>query len=209
MKVGTDGVLLGAWCHVDGCHRVLDVGTGSGLIALMVAQRSADAGIVGVEIDADAAVEARENVAASPWSDRIEIVEGDFNQIRGNLGKFDLIVSNPPYFMTDIVSPDKSRATARHGHGLDYSDLINAAVEMLTETGSLALVSPANREDDIVMSTAFSGLHINRLTKVFTKLRAMQPTRLLWQISRGGSQSIDSLYVGSEEYRRLTAEFYL
>ena len=211
MKVGTDGVLLGAWCNVDGCRSVLDVGTGSGLIALMIAQRNAEATVTGVEIDADAATEARENVAASPWHDRINIVEGDFKELVHNdsLGKYDLIVSNPPFFATDIMSPDKSRAMARHSNSLDYSDLIKASLTLLNDGGSLAFVSPTNREDDILMSATLAGMCVNNITKVFTKQRAVHPTRLLWQLSLNGSQVIDSLRVGSGKYIELTSEFYL
>ena len=97
MKVGTDGVLLGAWCPVAEARRVLDVGTGCGVIALMVAQRNRQALIEGIDIDQDSIAEARLNFANSPWNNRLTAIEGDFNDMDGD-ARYDLIVSNPPYF---------------------------------------------------------------------------------------------------------------
>ena len=107
MKVGTDGVLLGAWCGVEGCRTVLDVGTGSGLIALMIAQRCPEAHVTALDIVPEAVAEAAENAAASPWGDRITVMEADFNRAVADrlLPRYDLIVSNPPYFPTAINSP--------------------------------------------------------------------------------------------------------
>ncbi|PTT52789.1 tRNA1(Val) (adenine(37)-N6)-methyltransferase, partial [Aeromonas sp. HMWF014] len=113
MKVGTDGILLGAWAPVANASRVLDIGTGSGLIALMLAQRSrSDCLIDGVELDRDAATQARANVAASPWTSRVNIVENAIQDYRAP--PYDLIVSNPPYFVAGQSFSDPARALARH-----------------------------------------------------------------------------------------------
>ena len=103
MKVGTDGVLLGAWCDVAGARRVLDVGTGCGLIALMVAQRNKGAAVTAIDIDDEAVGEARINIARSPWSDRVEALCVDFNDFAAQ-EPYDLIVSNPPFFTEDVMA---------------------------------------------------------------------------------------------------------
>lgn len=212
MKVGTDGVLLGAVCPVNGYVNALDVGTGTGLIALMLAQRNQALSITAVEIDADAASEARMNVAASPWHDRITVVEGDFNKMLsdGLAGRYDIVVSNPPYFATTLKSPDSSRAMARHETGLSYDTLVNSASALLTPQGVMVFISPADREDDITMSIALRGLHVTRLISVYTKIGAKAPSRLIWFIStRPGTMCREAVYIGSPEYRELTSDFYL
>ncbi len=212
MKVGTDGVLLGAVCPVDGYVNALDVGTGTGLIALMLAQRSRSLHIAAVEIDPDAASEARMNVAASPWHDRITVVEGDFCTMlsEGFAERYDIVVSNPPYFATTLKSPDVSRAMARHETGLSYDTLVASASDLLTPHGVLVFISPADREDDITMSVALRGLHISRLISVYTKSGAKAPSRLIWIISmHSGVMCREAVYIGSPEYCELTSDFYL
>ena len=124
MKVGTDGVLLGAWVDLTNKKKCLDVGTGTGLIALMMAQRTAEAHITAVEVDEEAVVQARRNVLNSPWKDRVEMVHCNFLSFQPNQ-KFDSIVSNPPYFTNNLISPDKQRTLARHNNHMTYSELIN------------------------------------------------------------------------------------
>ena len=110
MKVGTDGVLLGAWASVGDAKNILDVGTGTGLIALMLAQRNQNAEISAIDIDRNAVEQAAENAEQSPWSGRISIFESDYNHFRVGVScLFDLIVSNPPYFEQSLKSPTKSR----------------------------------------------------------------------------------------------------
>ena len=122
MKVGTDGVLLGAWAEVrPGDRRMLDVGTGTGLIALMLAQRSA-ARITAVDVDAECATQAAENFAASPWADRLDAVAVAVQRY-DPVERFDLIVSNPPYYVDSLLSPDEGRNTARHAAGLPFGEL--------------------------------------------------------------------------------------
>jgi tRNA1Val (adenine37-N6)-methyltransferase len=221
MKVGTDGVLLGAWADVaaDACSepvRVLDVGTGSGLIALMLAQRFRSARIVGVDIVAEACREARANADASQWGDRVDIVCADFSEFASSAGAFDAVVSNPPFFKTDLKAPEQSRMLARHGAGLDYGVIIRAcAAGLLAPGGVLSMVSPADREGDITFDMEMAGLRLSRLVRVVTKSTATAPTRLLWEMRRKSPDAcaapakIDSLVVGSDGYRRLTGDFYL
>lgn len=209
MKVGTDGVLLGAWADTTGARRILDAGTGSGLIALMLAQRTPDASITAIDIVDDAVTEAAENIAASPWSDRITALHGDILTYRPN-SPYDIIVSNPPFFNTTLRSPDSARAIARHGDGLTFGSLIALAPSLLAPDGSLAFISPAEREDDIVCAAAMARMYITRLTRVYTRRRAISPARILWQLELKPAPLVTtSLRIGDDCYQTLTAPFYL
>ena len=138
MKVGTDGVLLGAWAN--GGSRILDIGTGTGLIALMMAQRFADATIDAVEIDAEAAAQARENVAATAYADRISIAETAI-QLYPTHHKYDAIVSNPPFFIDSLINPNAQRTTARHACALKYCELFAAVKALLDSDGEFSAIS--------------------------------------------------------------------
>ncbi len=176
MKVGTDGVLLGAWASLNrqACsaspeaRRILDVGTGTGLIALQLAQRYESALVAAIEIDADAALQARENAARSPWAERITVSCCDFKTYSPDV-KFDLIVSNPPYFVDALKCPDFRRNTARHTDSLNYDLLFRHSASLLWERGELALVIPTEAES-IVMDAAWQHhFHPVRRCRVFTK----------------------------------------
>ncbi len=136
MKVGTDGILLGAWAPVTNARRILDIGSGSGLIALMLAQRSpADCRIDAVELDSNAARQARENAAASPWHERVTVIESAIQTYQA--APYDLIVSNPPYFVAGQSFRDPARALARHTGGLDSRDLLAACDRLLAPAARL------------------------------------------------------------------------
>lgn len=212
MKVGTDGVLLGAWCHVAGCRRVLDIGAGTGLISLMIAQREPDAFIDAVEIERDAAAEARDNFDSSPWSDRLRVIEADFNRWTAGIdAPYDLIVSNPPYFNSELKAPDASRALARHGEGLTYDSIVKAAASgLLSPEGRLCMISPVEREGDIMFSAAMARMSLARLTRVVTRPSTGRVTRLLWELSLGDAVTVeDVVTVGSPDYNDLVSAFYL
>ena len=192
MKVGTDGVLLGCWSGYDAAAagsptiphryhyaRCLDIGTGSGLIALMLAQRFPDALIDAIDIDEAAVEQAAENFAASPWSDRLhaycaKLQEWQSHSVpslegRVREGFYSLIVSNPPYFQNSLKNPDKGRQTARHTDTLTYSELLRHSVRLLTENGILALVLPAEAEQEICSLAAQHSLYLTRITRVYSK----------------------------------------
>jgi tRNA1Val (adenine37-N6)-methyltransferase len=144
MKVGTDGVLLGAWVPLEGARRILDVGSGTGLIALMLAQRAPEADITAVEIDQDACLQSVENIQQSPWFKRLKVVNTDFRHFsQGDDGLFDLIVTNPPYFVGSQPSSGEARSIARHTTLLGYNELIEGVVRRLKPEGRLALILPA------------------------------------------------------------------
>lgn len=214
MKVGTDGVLLGAWCPVEGVRKAIDVGTGTGLIALMLAQRGVES-IRGVEIDNAAAEEAASNIRSSIWSDMIKIECADINSISLVPESFDLVISNPPFFSSALKSPDDARATARHESGLNYESLIALASKVLKPDGKLAVISPADREPDITFSCAMHKMWVARKTYVRTSPSRV-PKRILWIIARQNQPCLsDTLCIKddnnnySNDYIRLTSDFYL
>jgi tRNA1Val (adenine37-N6)-methyltransferase len=144
MKVGTDGVLLGAWAELDGTERrMLDIGTGTGVIALMAAQRAPQARIDAVEIDENAARQARQNAEASPWADRLQVYNASVqNFARDAAERYDLILSNPPFFVDSLKAPDAARSAARHTDTLSFDDLAAAADRLLTPAGRFAAIYP-------------------------------------------------------------------
>ncbi|MGL5302264.1 MAG: tRNA1(Val) (adenine(37)-N6)-methyltransferase [Aeromonas sp.] len=214
MKVGTDGILLGAWTPMVNPTRVLDIGCGSGLITLMLAQRSSSmCQIDGVELDKDAVLQARENVAASPWGSRVAIIECAIQDYQA--ASYDLIVSNPPYFLAGQSFNDPARALARHTGGLDSRALMAACHRLLAPAGQVALVIPVAMANDILSISAEYDLHGLSYTAVITKV-GKEANRVLLLLSRGSNRcergeivihSADGAY--SDRYTMLTAPFYL
>ncbi|CNE94747.1 putative O-methyltransferase [Yersinia rohdei] len=144
MKVGTDGVLLGAWVPVEKARKVLDIGCGSGLIALMIAQRTATEVVIdGVELEPEAAAQACSNAAQSPWAERVHIYEQDVHLFAENHShQYDLIVSNPPYFAPAVACRDEARDTARYTGSLTHDALLNSAEKLITAEGIFCVVLP-------------------------------------------------------------------
>ena len=140
-KVGTDGVLLGAWAGVENPKHILDVGSGSGLIALMLSQRFPNAQVTGIELDTPSAIQAKENADNSPFKGRVEIVKGDFLQFTF-AEKFDLIVSNPPFFKGNTSTGKTERDRARHEEHLPQAEFLQKAISILSKQGMLALILP-------------------------------------------------------------------
>lgn len=215
MKVGTDGVLLGAWAPVDNTKRILDVGTGTGLIALQLAQRNQQATITALEIDAAAAEQATENVQRSPWPDRVEVVCIDFRNYQSE-EKFDLIVSNPPYFIDALKCPDEQRRMARHTGGLNYDLLFRRSAHLLGEQGRVSIIIPAEAESAVIDAAWNHKLYPLHRTRVFTKPgKPCRRVLLTFSFQNEGCVE-DSLCIEMEkhneytpEYRALTRDFYL
>lgn len=230
MKVGTDGVLLGAWA--EGGQRILDIGSGTGLISLMMAQRFPEAQVWGIDIDPDACMQARENVAASPFADRVGIaccalqnlseeylVRGseelmEMKEGEGNL--FDAIVSNPPFFVNGLKNPDSKRAMARHSDSLPFSVLMKGVRRWLSDEGVFSAIVPADVLESFVSEAYCSGLSLVRQCGVKTVERK-QPKRYLVAFSkrRAGMMDkcteimTDSEGNRSEWYAKIMEEFYL
>lgn len=164
MKVGTDGVLLGAWARVEPQdERILDIGTGTGLIALMLAQRSA-ARITAVEIDPGSASQARENADASPWGERIEVVCSSVQAFDPGR-RFGLIVSNPPFYVDSLTCPDRGRSRARHAETLPFAELRDAVLRLLAPDGRFCLILPP-QEAARFIGVAAGRLFVSRCTEV-------------------------------------------
>lgn len=214
MKVGTDGVLLGSWVDVSSAGTILDVGTGSGLVALMMAQRNNNARITAVEIDHDAAIQARENVEHSLWKDTIDVVCTDYKNFTSDT-KFDLIVSNPPYFKDSLKPSDKQRTLARHTNELTYNELIEKSVVLLTSNGVLSLIVPSEIVQEIETIANRCGLYIVRRTDVHTTHLAEPKRTLLSLCFRKGNYLIEHLtieisrHVYTSEFIELTKQYYL
>ena len=217
MKVGTDGVLLGAWCGVEGVSRALDVGTGTGLIALMIAQRCG-AKIDAIEIDDDAFTQARENISASPWADRIIAHHSPFQKfVLTADAPYDLIVTNPPYFMNSLLPGSKGRTLARHSDSLPLDDLFPCAAGILSPKGRIALIIPYDSTRRAIETAGYSGLHLSRRRDV----RALPDRSFFRSLIEFSAESnhfteedpltieCDSEEKYTDDYLALTDEFYL
>lgn len=165
MKVGTDGLLLGASVDLRGARTALDIGTGSGLIALMMAQRNQHLHITGVEVDHEAAEQALENFERSPWGQRIELVKSALQDYLPN-ACFDLIVSNPPFFFEGVQSPDSRRHLARHSDHLPITALLDFAISYLNPQGSLWLILPALAAEKMKDETESRPLYVHHIISI-------------------------------------------
>ena len=209
MKVGTDGVLLGAWCPKG--TRILDVGTGSGLIARMLMQRCPEAEVEGIDIDEAAVEQACEN-GVRAFQARLQDWKLDIGHC------YDLIVSNPPYFQNSLKNPDKGREMARHTDTLSYAELIQHSARLLQEGGRLALILPAEAENEIREIAARYSLYCTRATRVYSK--ETKPVRrvllsFVMTTVRNDDMATDTLVLEDEKggrslpYQELCRDFYL
>lgn len=205
MKVGTDGVLLGAWCPKG--TRILDVGTGSGLIARMLMQRCPEAEVEGIDIDEAAVEQARENG-----------VKAYCSSLQNWQGSYDLIVSNPPYFQNSLKNPDKGREMARHTDSLSYEELAMHSARLLKEHGHLAIILPAEAEKEMREIAARYSLYCTRATRVYSK--ETKPVRrvllsFVMTTVRNDDMATDTLVLEDEKggrslpYQELCRDFYL
>lgn len=213
MKVGTDGVLLGAWTPVQHFLRILDVGTGTGLVALMLAQRS-QAAITALEIEPLAAMQATENIARSPWQGRIEVVVADFKHYRPE-ATFDVIVSNPPYFVDSMKCPDNSRSVARHNNDLTYTDLLQGVHALLSPHGAFTLVIPTDVAERVKAIAETFCLYPSHQLFIITKPGGISKRTLItFTFTRQECQQEELLteiarHQYSDAYTALTKEFYM
>ena len=222
MKVNTDGVLLGAVMTIlPADRRLLDVGTGTGTIALMAAQRlndlvTAEVKVDAIDIDKDSADEAAANFYDSPWASSLTAIHSSLDDFAHSAGEYDLIFSNPPYFEDSLEAPQERRNHARHTtSGLSYRELLDFSAARLTECGRFAIVLPLDQEHTLTRYARMSGLHLFRITRVRTVPRKA-PTRMIAEFSRHRCENPEdiTLTIQSEgkytqEYLTLMRDFYL
>lgn len=165
MKVGTDGVLLGAWAK--GGKHILDVGTGSGLIALFMSQRYGEACVTAIDIDKDACLQARGNADKSVFKSRINVVKTSLQDFETDV-KCDAVVCNPPFFKNSLKSDDRQRTIARHAETLPYHDLFRCVASLLDDNGEFSVVIPASCRSDFDMEALFAGMYPTRVCSVKT-----------------------------------------
>lgn len=215
MKVGTDGVLLGAWVSVEDEKNILDIGTGTGLLALMMAQRTL-ANIDAIEIDETAAKQAGENVLRSRWSDRVVIHHAALQDYFPAHSRYDLILSNPPYFSNINPITGNKRVLARQSYALTMNELISGVCRLMTPAGRFALIYPAESFNTVTNLTKKNGLFALRITRVLST-PGDKPIRILAEFSNSRNNPVqDTLIIEekgrhqySEKYRKLTQDFYL
>lgn len=214
MRVGTDAVLLAAWVKLSNCSHVLDVGTGTGVIALICAQRCSRASIEAIEIDQGSAEDARDNFEQSPWSERLKIHLGDFLKIV-TTDKFDLIISNPPYFTHSLRAADPIRNAARHDDYLPSDAFMRHAKGMLNPEGRVALIFPKSELERWMMDAEAVGLKPSRICHVFT-LAHKDAARVMIEFSfhTPTEPEMESILIQkspgepSDAYKQMTTEFY-
>jgi tRNA1Val (adenine37-N6)-methyltransferase len=214
MRVGTDAVLLAAWVKFNSCKHVLDVGTGTGVIALICAQRCSTALIEAIEIDQGSAEDARVNFEQSPWSERLKIHLGDFLKIATS-EKFDLIISNPPYFTHSLRAADPIRNAARHDDYLPSDAFMRHSKGLLKPNGRIALIFPNSEIERWVLDAAAVGLKPVRICHVFT-LAHKDAARVMIEFCFNASDEpeMDSILIQkspgepSDAYKQMTTEFY-
>ncbi len=216
MKVGTDGVLLGAWANCSAAQSILDIGAGTGLISIMLAQRNAVASIHAIEIEKEAFLQSVENVKASKWSDRIEIKHCSLQNFDSEIvSGFDLIVSNPPFFENSQKSEIEKRNLARHTQTLTFAELIGFSEKLLSNCGLLSVIIPFDSLTYFIDLATESKLFLVRKTLVKPNLYK-KPKRVLLEFSKQNAQLIDteltielSRHVYTSQYIELTKDFYL
>jgi tRNA1Val (adenine37-N6)-methyltransferase len=215
MKVGVDGVTLGAWADIAGAKSILDVGCGSGLIALMLAQRSA-AKITAIDIDEQSIVQAEENVKNSPWRDRISILHHSFQDFAAITSEsFDLIVSNPPFFVNSLKTPSQARTTARHNDSLSHADIIQNAKKCMKKSGRLCLILPILEGNQFVDSAEKEGLFCSKKISLFPNPTKPAKRFLLeFRFEQAACEESDLTIekernVYTAEYEDIVKDFYL
>ncbi len=213
-KVGTDGVLLGASADISGARWILDIGTGTGLIALMLAQRC-DAGIVAIEPDSDSYIQCCENVSGSRWNDRINVKQTTLQDFNPGY-KFDLIISNPPFFTDSLKNPDPRKSASRHNDSLTNPELLKGASRLMAEGGRLQVIMPYAEGNIFIAEASEYGFYCNNILKIrplptseirrmiltFSK-QLLTPTEKFLTIEHGNRHEF------TEEYINLTKDFYL
>lgn len=215
MKVGTDSVILGAWTPAYEPQRILDIGAGTGILSLMMAQRFPTASIHSIEIDPETAEECKQNITLSPWKERISVFQMDIRNFSAS-NSYDLILSNPPFFSEDTHSPNQKRSLARASHSLPFAQLLNCVNKFLSPQGNFSVVIPYKEETSFLQEATYYSLY--PLQKLYLKGTPSSPIKrsfLLLSHQQVTQILIKLLIVEkerhqyTEEYQELTKNFYL
>ena len=213
MPVSTDAVLLGAWSAVSHCRHILDIGTGTGLLTLMCAQRNPTARLTSVDIDLHAVTAAEHNFTQSPWKERIQLIHVDINTLK-SFPLYDGIICNPPYFNSGELAKNQQRAMARHTHSLTHTDLLNKCKEFLTNDGKANFVLPQTEGEEFIRIALDSGWFLTRLCRI--RPTENKPVhRLLIELSLHKEKCTESELIihnkqaYSDDFIALTRDFYL
>ncbi len=217
MKVGTDAVILGAWVNTKEANQILDIGTGTAILSLMLAQKST-ANIDALEIDKASFEQAVENVQFSKWVNQINVIHTSFQDYYSEQEKkYDLIISNPPYFIDSLKAKEDARTNARHNTLLPFEELIKGVVKMLNTKGKFCVILPINEAGILRDLAETNGLQISKLLRVRTKAGKENEKRHLMQFEfKPQTFSENTIVIEKEnrhdytdEYKELTGDFYL
>lgn len=214
-KVGTDGVLLGAVADAINRKYILDIGTGTGLITIMLAQRC-EAEIVSIEPDYESFLQAEENVAKCKWRSRIKLINCDLQSFNPEERKFDLIVSNPPFFSDSLKNSDPRKSSARHNDSLSSADLLNGVAKLLNDGGIFQLIMPYVEGTIFIAEAQQYGLYCNKILKI-KPLPTSDVRRLIMTFSRERLKLTEKIltiergerHEFTDDYKALTKDFYL
>jgi tRNA1Val (adenine37-N6)-methyltransferase len=215
MKVGTDAVVLGAWLEVAGARRILEIGTGCGIIALMLAQKTL-ATIDAIDVDEASANEASENFASSPWNDRLHSFHISLNDFAPDkTGTYDLIVSNPPFFQNSMLPPTKGRQLARHNVELTFDTFLSSSSRLLSREGKLAVILPCSEEVKFIEIAGKEGLFLQSKLDIFPKpSKPKKRVILVFSSTKRENTIADSIILRNEDghysddYKRITKDFH-
>ncbi|RKR14439.1 tRNA1Val (adenine37-N6)-methyltransferase [Maribacter vaceletii] len=224
MKIGTDGVLLGAWTAINNStYSILDIGSGTGIIALILAQRSVAENIEAIELDGDAFEQCTENFENSPWGDRLFCFHAGFDEFVDEYTEeepdeselYNLIVSNPPFYSEEVTSGNSARDTARQNTSLPFDELVEGASKLLTKNGSFSTIIPFKEEESFILLASKFDLFPKRITRVKGNASSEIKRSLLEFTFTKTKTLVDELVIEKErhqytnEYKELTKDFYL
>lgn len=215
MRVGTDGVLLGAWTDHPTPQHILDIGSGTGVISLMAAQRWSEARIDAIDPDLGAFEQSRSNFEQSPWGNRLAAHHIDLQHF--DSAPYDLIISNPPYFVNSLKNPDSAKSTARHTDSLPHNELVQHAARLLSPEGTFAVILPADLRLNLLEIAKQNGLSLHRIAEIFDR-KGKSSIRIMAEFKKSISAKPieEQIYIRdaesgdyTEQYKTLTKDFYL
>ena len=215
MKIGTDGILLGAWINIINAKNALDIGTGTGVIAIMQAQKNSALIIDAVEIESNACIDAKKNFENSPWSDRLILHSSSLRNFEPKK-TYDCIVSNPPFFNNSLNAANNNRTLARHADSLHYEDILAFSVTNLNKNGTLSMILPTLEALQCIIKAKENGFYLSRKCNVFPNPLKDQHRTLL-EFTKNKCKTIekniiietDKRHDYTNEYKSLTKNFYI